>query len=77
MQGIQSNSETVEQIRERLRKMSDLELRKFGQAARVMADPRKNFGSRTRSSLFNCEKRARSGGDGIQRTNLERFESLL
>jgi hypothetical protein len=41
---IQSTPESVEQIRERLRKMSDLELRKFGQAARVMADPTRNFG---------------------------------
>jgi hypothetical protein len=29
MQGIQATSENVEQIRERQRKMSDLELRKF------------------------------------------------
>jgi hypothetical protein len=45
VQGTQANSETVDQIRERLRKMSDLELRKFGQAAKVMADPTKNFGT--------------------------------
>jgi hypothetical protein len=45
MQGIQSNPESVEQIRERLRRMSDLELRKFGQAAKLMADPSKNFGT--------------------------------
>jgi hypothetical protein len=37
MQGIQANPEAVEQIRERLRKMSDLELRKVGQAAKIMA----------------------------------------
>ena len=37
--------EDLEQIRERLRKMSDLELRKFGRAAKDMADPRKNFES--------------------------------
>ena len=45
MRGIQSNPENVEQIRERLRKMSDHELRKFGRAASVMADPKKNFGT--------------------------------
>ena len=45
MNGIQSNPENVEQIRERLRKVSDLELRKFGRAASVMADPAKNFGA--------------------------------
>jgi hypothetical protein len=44
MQGIQSNPESVEQIRERLRKMSDLELRKFGRAAKLMSDPTKHFG---------------------------------
>jgi hypothetical protein len=34
MQGIQADPQTIEGIRERLRKMSDLELRKFGQAAK-------------------------------------------
>jgi hypothetical protein len=42
---IQSIPEDIEQIRERLREMSDLELRKYGRAARNMADPRKNFGA--------------------------------
>jgi hypothetical protein len=42
---IQAEPESVEQIRERLRKMSDLELRKFGQSAKVMSDPAKNFGT--------------------------------
>jgi hypothetical protein len=42
---IQPNPEDVEQIRARLRKMSDLELRKFGRSASVMADPKKNFGT--------------------------------
>jgi len=37
--------EDLEQIRERLRTMSDLELRKFGRAASNMADPRENFES--------------------------------
>jgi hypothetical protein len=45
MQGIQSNPESVDQLRERLRKMSDLELRKYGRAARDLADPKKNFGT--------------------------------
>jgi hypothetical protein len=45
MQGIRPMPENVEQIRERLRKMSDLELRQYGRAARNMADPKKNFGS--------------------------------
>jgi hypothetical protein len=42
---IQSSPEGVEQIRERLRKMSDLELRKYGRAARDLADPKRNFGT--------------------------------
>jgi hypothetical protein len=42
---IQTDPEDIEQIRERLRKMSDHELRKFGRSASVMADPKKNFGT--------------------------------
>jgi hypothetical protein len=42
---IQTEPEDIEQIRERLRKMSDIELRKFGRSASVMADPKKNFGT--------------------------------
>ena len=42
---IQTDPEDIEQIRERLRKMSDHELRKFGRCASVMADPKKNFGT--------------------------------
>jgi hypothetical protein len=41
---IQCEPENIEQIRERLRKMSDLELRKYGRAARDLADPKKNYG---------------------------------
>jgi hypothetical protein len=41
---IQVQPETIEQIRECLRKMSDLELRKYGRAARDLSDPKKDFG---------------------------------
>jgi hypothetical protein len=41
---IQTDPEDLEQIRERIRKMSGLELRKYGRAARDLADPKKNFG---------------------------------
>jgi hypothetical protein len=41
---IQTDPESIDQIRERLRKMSDLELRKYGRAARDLSDPKKNFG---------------------------------
>ncbi len=38
--------ESIEQIRERIRKMSDAELRKYGRAAQDSSDPKKNFGRR-------------------------------
>jgi hypothetical protein len=41
---IQMEPEDVERIRERLRKMSDPELRQYGGAARDLANPKKNFG---------------------------------
>jgi hypothetical protein len=41
---IQSEPESIEQIRERIRKMSDLELRKYGRAARDLSNPKKNVG---------------------------------
>jgi hypothetical protein len=44
MQGIQTDPEDLEQIRARIRAMSDTELRKYGRAAAHMADPRKNHG---------------------------------
>jgi hypothetical protein len=37
--GIQADPEDIEQVGERLRKMSGLQLRKFGRAAQLMADP--------------------------------------
>jgi hypothetical protein len=40
---IQASPEDIEQIRERIRKMTDLELRKYGDAARDLSDPKKNF----------------------------------
>jgi hypothetical protein len=39
---IQSEPEDTEQIRARILKMSDRELRQYGRAAAHMADPRKN-----------------------------------
>ena len=42
---IQSEPENIEQLRTRLRKMSDHELRKFGRATSDMANPRRNFGA--------------------------------
>lgn len=41
---IQTEPEEIEKIRERLRKMSDLEQRQYGRAARDLADPKKNLG---------------------------------
>jgi hypothetical protein len=42
---IQTHDDDIAQIRARLRKMSDLELRKFGRSARGMADPKEEFRS--------------------------------
>jgi hypothetical protein len=41
---IQTEPESLEQIRARIRAMSDLELRKYGRAGRDLADPKKKFG---------------------------------
>jgi hypothetical protein len=43
-QGIQVTPFNVDELQERLRKMSDVELRKFGQAAQHMVSPKANPG---------------------------------
>jgi hypothetical protein len=40
---IQQAPDSIEAIRERLRKMSDLELRQYGRAARDLANPKRNL----------------------------------
>ncbi len=42
---IQLRPESPEELLERLRQMSDLELRRFGQRARKLSDPKMNFGA--------------------------------
>jgi hypothetical protein len=42
---IQTDPEDIEQIRERLRKMSDSDLLRYGQTSRHMADPKNNQGN--------------------------------
>jgi hypothetical protein len=42
---IQSDSEAIEQIRERIHGMSDSALLRYGKASRFMADPRNNQGN--------------------------------
>ena len=37
--------ESRDELRERLREMYDLELRRFGQTARKLSDPKMNFGA--------------------------------
>ena len=37
--------ESPEELRKRLREMSNLELRRFGERARKLSDPKMNFGS--------------------------------
>jgi hypothetical protein len=39
------DSDDIERIRARLRKMSDLELREYGRTSRDSSEPKKNFGS--------------------------------
>jgi hypothetical protein len=41
---IQTDPEDIERVRERLRKMSDNDLLRYGQASRHMADPKNNYG---------------------------------
>jgi hypothetical protein len=53
---IQSIPEDIEQIRARIRKMSDLELRKYGRAARDLADPKKNYGPPNPSFALQLEE---------------------
>jgi hypothetical protein len=43
-QGIQTTPFNVDELRERLQKMSDAELRTFGQAAQRMVSPKANTG---------------------------------
>jgi hypothetical protein len=43
-QGIQTTPFNVDELRERLQKMSDAELRKFGQAAQHLVSPKTNPG---------------------------------
>jgi hypothetical protein len=61
---IQSIPEDIEQIRERIRKMSDAELRKYGRGARDLPDPKKNFDHRIRRSRFTWMRPALSGNEG-------------
>jgi hypothetical protein len=41
-----SKPESIEQVRERIRKMSDAELRKYGRAAQDSSNPKKHLGPR-------------------------------
>src|ERR1700730_15502572 len=41
---IQTDPENIEQLRDKLRNMTDLELRKYGRFASLMSDPKKNSG---------------------------------
>ena len=49
---IQIEPEDIERIRERLRKMSDLELRKYGRAAEIYPIQRRTMAHRIRRSRF-------------------------
>jgi len=53
---IESKPESIEQIRERISKMSDAELRKYGRAAQDLSDPKKNFGPRSLTSQVQLDE---------------------
>jgi hypothetical protein len=67
----QADPESIEQIRERLRKMSDLELRRYGRAARDLADPKRILERQIRPLRFSYTRREKSGGDGIRSTTYD------
>ena len=51
MQSIQLTTLNVDELRTRLRKMSDEELRKFGRAAAHMVSPKANMGQPPRETF--------------------------
>ncbi len=53
---IQLRPESPEELRERLRQMSDPELRRFGRQARKLSDPKMNFFSATAPYLMEVEE---------------------
>ena len=64
---IQTNPEGIEQIRPRISKMSDAELRKYGRAARDLSDPKKNFGPPNPASKIQLDEARGNGEGGILR----------
>jgi hypothetical protein len=52
---IELKPESPEELRKRLQAMSDLELRRFGQWARKLSDPKMNFGA-TEPHVIELEK---------------------
>ena len=64
---IQLRPQSPEELRERLRGMSDLELRRFGQRARQLSDPKMNFGA-TEAHVWELEE-ARAQWRRRQATN--------
>jgi hypothetical protein len=52
---IQLRPESPEELRERLRQMSDLELRRFGKRAAQLSNPKMNFGA-TEPHLIELEE---------------------
>jgi hypothetical protein len=56
MQSIQLATLNVDELRTRLRKISDEELRKFGKAARYMVSPTANMGNRCRAFVLQLEE---------------------
>ena len=63
---IQSKPESIEQIRERIRKMSDAELRKFGRAAQDHPIRRNTSAHGIRPSKFNWMRPGQNGVEGTR-----------
>jgi hypothetical protein len=53
---IQADSEDIEKLRERLRNMTDPELRQYGRSATLMSDSPKSFGQPTLAFAVQLEE---------------------
>jgi hypothetical protein len=67
---IQTEPEDIEQICERLRKMSDIDLLRYGQASRIMADPKNNQGNPNPAFQVQLDEARAAGGKRRMRTEV-------
>ena len=62
------DQQSVEDIRARLRKMSDADLLRFRKAARYMCSPQASGNETSRPEFVLQLEEGRNGGDGIRKT---------